>query len=112
MTKFLLAHACAQADRESRKETPMTHNLTEKLTQAEYRQHNQPNVIFGDSTTKRVWSDGAELSPEASWTMSVHSPDGFAWSYGGSGPSQLTLAIPLEFTDKASRTLSRMTRFG
>lgn len=27
-----------------------------------------------------------------------HSPDGFAWGYGGSGPSQLALAIMVDAT--------------
>ncbi|MBN2286928.1 MAG: hypothetical protein JXI43_10805, partial [Tissierellales bacterium] len=29
-----------------------------------------------------------------------HSPDGFCWGYGGSGPAQLALAILLKFTDR------------
>ena len=36
------------------------------------------------------------LSPKRSQRVYSHSPDGFAWGYGGSGPSQLALAILLE----------------
>ena len=30
----------------------------------------------------------------------VHSPDGFEWGYGGSGPTDLSLNILLEYTDE------------
>jgi hypothetical protein len=30
----------------------------------------------------------------------LHSPTGFAWGYGGSGPAQLALAILLKFVDE------------
>jgi hypothetical protein len=43
-----------------------------------------------------VMCDGEFLSPERSQIVWNHSPDGFAWGYGGSGPSQLALAILLE----------------
>lgn len=39
--------------------------------------------------------DGEPLSPKASQRVRNHSPDGFAWGYGGSGPAQLALAILL-----------------
>lgn len=39
--------------------------------------------------------DGVVLSPAASQRVYNHSPDGFAWGYGGSGPAQLALAILL-----------------
>lgn len=40
--------------------------------------------------------DGRILEPGASQRLVNHSPDGFAWGYGGSGPAQLALAILLE----------------
>lgn len=40
--------------------------------------------------------DGKYLSPSVSQSVLNHSPDGFAWGYAGSGPSQLALAILLE----------------
>ena len=68
--------------------------------------------IFGDATDlsacgpaqagRRVWINGIELSPEESWSIRIHSPERVRLGYGGSGPSQLALAILLEFTgDKA-----------
>ena len=34
--------------------------------------------------------------------MRNHSPTGPSWGYGGSGPAQLSLAIPLAVTDEAT----------
>jgi spore maturation protein CgeB len=42
--------------------------------------------------------DGELITPEYSLKLRNHSPDGFAWGYGGSGPSQLALAILLKVT--------------
>jgi len=39
--------------------------------------------------------DGRVLDPARSQKVWNHSPDGFAWGYGGSGPAQLALAILL-----------------
>ncbi len=41
-----------------------------------------------------------DLDPAASLKIRNHSPDGFQWGYGGSGPAQLALAILLDLTDK------------
>jgi Family of unknown function (DUF6166) len=38
-----------------------------------------------------VQVDGKELNPR--WDLRNHSPDGFEWGYGGSGPAQLALAL-------------------
>lgn len=38
------------------------------------------------------------LNPRPSQKLFNHSPDGFQWGYGGSGPAQLALAILLEVT--------------
>ena len=46
---------------------------------------------FGD-----VRIDGRTISPKRSQKVFNHSPGGFAWGYGGSGPAQLALAILLE----------------
>jgi len=40
------------------------------------------------------------LDPKPSQKIINHSPDGFNWGYGGSGPAQLALAILLKFEDK------------
>lgn len=47
----------------------------------------------GDWLVRR---DGQELSAQRSQAVWNHSPDGFAWGYGGSGPAQLALALLLE----------------
>lgn len=51
--------------------------------------------------TLEVWADGARLCPQASQAIRNHSPDGFEWGYGGSGPAQLALAILLHATGDA-----------
>lgn len=51
--------------------------------------------LRGDWRTRTVWIDGVLLSPKPSQTLWNHSPDGFNWGYGGSGPAQLALAILL-----------------
>lgn len=40
-----------------------------------------------------------ELTPERSQAVYNHSPDGFAYGYGGSGAAQLALAILLDALD-------------
>jgi len=46
----------------------------------------------------QVRKNGRKFSHERSLKIRSHSPCGFAWAYGGSGPSQLALAILLEET--------------
>ena len=58
--------------------------------------------LKGLASCLRVWINDEELSPRRSQKVYNHSPDGFNWGYGGSGPSQLALAILLEFTDEAT----------
>lgn len=55
-------------------------------------------VITGTISFKedqRLYVDGVEISPDESQKIRNHSPDGFAWGYGGSGPAQSALAICL-----------------
>jgi hypothetical protein len=56
--------------------------------------------IKGEWETRKVWINGEELKPTRSQSVIDHSPDGFNWSYGGSGPAQLALAILLIHTDR------------
>jgi len=58
------------------------------------------NKIVGYMESREVFIDGKQLLPAESQKVYNHSPDGFNWGYYGSGPSQLALAILLEFTDK------------
>lgn len=58
-------------------------------------------IIIGDVKTRKVYSQigtkKTEIHPSESQEVINHSPDGFAWGYGGSGPAQLALAILLLF---------------
>jgi hypothetical protein len=53
----------------------------------------------------------SELLPNASQKLHNHSPDGFQWGYGGSGPSQLALAVLLDITDNAEIALANYMSF-
>jgi hypothetical protein len=44
-----------------------------------------------------IFLDGKHLDPLPSLKVRNHSPDGFSWGYGGSGPAQLALAILLKY---------------
>jgi len=46
-----------------------------------------------------TYPGGQELTPSRSLDVERHSPAGFEWGYGGSGPAQLALAILLDYTD-------------
>lgn len=45
-----------------------------------------------------VTVNGVILREELSLAVINHSPTGFEWGYGGSGPAQLALAILLDYT--------------
>lgn len=53
------------------------------------------NRIVGKAQGRSVRFDEQQLNPWQSQQVYNHSPDGFAWGYGGSGPAQLALAILL-----------------
>ena len=50
--------------------------------------------------TRALYLDGQRVLMFHSYKLRNHSPDGFSWGYGGSGPSQLALAICLEASDE------------
>lgn len=54
----------------------------------------------GQPVWKRLLPDGmpSRISPKPSQRLWNHSPDGFQWGYGGSGPAQLALALLLDAT--------------
>lgn len=56
--------------------------------------------IKGIWKTRQVFIDGKEIFPKESQKLRNHSPDGFNWGYGGSGPAQLALGILLKFLSK------------
>lgn len=49
-----------------------------------------------------VYKDGGPFPAGPSQQVWNHSPDGFQWGYGGSGPAQLALALLLDATDEAT----------
>lgn len=49
----------------------------------------------GPDGTAEVLADGKPLELAPSLRLRKHSPTGFEWGYGGSGPSQLALALLL-----------------
>src|ERR1051326_2990265 len=51
------------------------------------------------------------LSPYHSQKLVNHSPDGFNWGYGGSGPSQLALAILLDYLETPELALANYQQF-
>lgn len=58
--------------------------------------YNRSMRIFTGKRTNNgaeVFVDGEILPLEPSLELYSHSPTGFEWGYGGSGPSQLALAI-------------------
>jgi hypothetical protein len=46
------------------------------------------------------------LDPRRSQKLFNHSPDGFEWGYGGSGPAQLALALVLDALDDDRRAVA------
>lgn len=46
------------------------------------------------------------LDPARSLKLRNHSPDGFEWGYGGSGPAQLALAMLLAVTNDEEKSVS------
>ena len=59
--------------------------------------------LQGEAENREISLNGKELDPKASQKIHNHSPDGFNWGYGGSGPAQLALAIMLKLTGKPDK---------
>lgn len=62
---------------------------------------------------KKLMPDGEEarLYPGPSQKLFNHSPDGFQWGYGGSGPAQLALALLLDATSDPETALANYQTF-
>lgn len=60
----------------------------------------QGRRVNGTPVVTVIGDDGSrsELSAAASLKIHSHSPDGFNWGYGGSGPAQLALGLLLDAT--------------
>ncbi len=66
-------------------------------------------ITLNGFTSGQISIDGKELTPNKSLEVRDHSPDGFNWGYGGSGPAQLALAILLEYTDEETALANYQT---
>jgi hypothetical protein len=51
------------------------------------------------------------LTPDRSLELMNHSPSGFEWGYGGSGPAQLALALLLDYTGDEAFALDHYQAF-
>ena len=60
-------------------------------------------VVEGPSSTAKRLDPG--------YRYVNHSPDGYAWGYGGSGPAQLAFAILLDATGNIDRALAAYQDF-
>lgn len=68
-------------------------------------------TVTGEWATRTVHVDGKPLSPKRSIRVFNHSPTGFNWSYSGSGPAQLALAILLQAGIPPTRAVRLHQRF-
>ena len=57
-----------------------------------------PVTLFAHETIRRR-THKRPITPSRSQKVHNHSPDGFNFGYGGSGPAQLALAIMMDFTN-------------
>ncbi len=64
-----------------------------------------------DMGEPRVTVNGIPFSPRPSQKIWSHSPDGFEWGYGGSGPGQLALAILYDVTKDRHLSVRHHQRF-
>lgn len=63
-------------------------------------------------TVRKVGSmEQTILTPHASQLIANHSPDGFNFGYGGSGPAQLALALCLDVVGEVDRARSVYQEF-
>lgn len=60
------------------------------------RSHRGPGPA---AVVKVATADGTRVPLDPRLDLACHSPDGFGWGYGGSGASQLALAILADFLD-------------
>src|SRR5947209_15039234 len=65
-----------------------------------YRGRRLPNGCVIERKDESIPGRGrwSKLSPLKSLRLRNHSPDGFEWGYGGSGPAQSALALLLDHT--------------
>lgn len=101
----------AEPPREKMRNLPERRCKNQPRTRAAICGRGEGNMIKGwihqneDMSQERfVTIHGNLLLPDDSQKVYNHSPDGFNWGYGGSGPAQLALAILMRFC-KANEAL-------
>lgn len=62
-------------------------------------------TYYGSNRQVEVYGAGGSYMLPPYLNVKNHSPDGFAWGYGGSGPSQLALAICIDALEDTNRAL-------
>lgn len=67
--------------------------------------------LSGKIDTREVLLNGKPLNPEPSQAVINHSPDGFLWGYGGSGPAQLAAAVMLECCEDKDKAIKKHQHF-
>lgn len=68
-------------------------------------------IILGRAQSREVYINGLLLDPAESLAVFNHSPDGFNWGYGGSGPAQLSLALLLAVGIRKATAIRLHQRF-
>jgi hypothetical protein len=68
-------------------------------------------MIKGNKESGAVYIGDKRLPEWPSQALVNHSPDGFSWGYGGSGPAQFALALILRFTDSEQKALKYYQKF-
>lgn len=63
------------------------------------------------TVTDTILGTTTVLQPQASLALANHSPTGFEWGYGGSGPAQLALALLLHYLPVPKVALALYMRF-
>lgn len=61
--------------------------------------------------TQEVFGPKGQVHPGPSLKLRNHSPTGFAWGYGGSGPAQLALALLLDWSGDEDLALRLYQQF-
>lgn len=67
----------------------------------------------GPNVVTRVEANGQRSPLDPRYDLRNHSPDGFEWGYGGSGPAQLALALVADATgdDELARKVYQKFKF-
>ncbi len=72
---------------------------------------NRHNPHVNDVIKHESGKPDISLPLQPSLDLFNHSPDGFEWGYGGSGPAQLALAILFDFTEDESFSIEFHQKF-